>query len=45
MRGEIDNCESKIDKKMKDIELETRLIEFACRVIDMSEKMPKTFAA
>ncbi|MBL7804865.1 MAG: four helix bundle protein [Saprospiraceae bacterium] len=30
---------------MKAIELETRLIEFACRVIDMSEKMPKTFAA
>jgi len=30
--------------KMKAIELETRLIEFASRVIDMAEKMPKTFA-
>ena len=30
---------------MKAIELETRLIEFASRVIDMAEKMPKTFAA
>ena len=30
---------------MKAIELEARLIEFASRVIDMAEKMPKTFAA
>ena len=30
---------------MKAIELETRLIEFASRVIEMAEKMPKTFAA
>ena len=30
---------------MKAFELETRLIEFASRVIDMAEKLPKTFAA
>ena len=30
---------------MKAFELETRLIEFASRIIDMAEKMPKSYAA